>query len=85
MVHGSGSDPEAFLNAHQTKLLGGLAKSLSMAAAGEPLGGSIQIDNIVIKTESLDSNQDFKKAGQTLAEALNAAISKRGISVNTRR
>jgi hypothetical protein len=86
MVHGTKSKPEAFLNAEQTEMFGNLRDSLSKISF-EPsnISETVSIGNITISTQSMNNNQDFKKAGQSLAEAFNAAINRRGVSVNTKR
>jgi len=81
MVHGSKTSPEAFLNAEQTKLFSELRDVMSGTKMSS-LNSSVIIDKIEIRTDSMNSNQDFKSAGKTLAEEFNKAIKNRGINVN---
>jgi hypothetical protein len=86
MVHGTKTKPEAFLNSEQTEMFGNLRDTLSNINF-EPtnMSESISIGNITISTQSMNSNQDFRKAGQSIAEAFNSAINRRGVSINTKR
>lgn len=45
----------------------------------------VEIGEINIHTDHLDNNQDFAQAGETLAEAFDNAIRRRGINVNAKR
>jgi hypothetical protein len=67
-------------------MFGNLRDSLSKISF-EPssISETVSIGNISISTQSMNSNQDFKKAGQVLADAFNSAINRRGISVNTKK
>ena len=86
MVHGTSSSPEAFLNADQTALFANLRDILAkVAVGGDSIQSSINIENITIQTNQMNSNQDFKSAGETLAKAFNSAIKSRGINLNTKR
>ena len=84
MLHGSKSAPEAVLNPMQTEMFMGLRDALEKVSFN-PNGstGSVQIENISISTGSMNSNQDFKRAGETLAEAFRGAIQRKGITLNT--
>jgi hypothetical protein len=86
IVHGTKTKPEAFLNSEQTEMFGNLRDTLSNIDF-EPtnMSESISIGNITISTQSMNSNQDFRKAGQSIAEAFNSAINRRGVSINTKR
>ncbi|GEM_PF-6634739 len=85
MVHGTSSNPEAFLSAGQTELFANLRDILSKVAIDGKGGSSVVVENITIQTNKLNNNQDFKTAGVTLAEAFNTAISRRGLNMNTKR
>lgn len=49
------------------------------------LSSEINIENIEIKAENLNNNQDFNAAGKTLALAFQKAINSRGIPVNQKK
>lgn len=51
----------------------------------EEITNNITIGNIEIKTDHLDTNQDFNEAGNVLADALLGAIKRRGINTNARK
>lgn len=85
-VHGTSTRPEAFLSAQQTQLFANLRDTLQQSSSTKSNApGAFTIENITIQTESLNRNQDFKKAGGTLADAFSKAISRRGLPVNTKR
>jgi hypothetical protein len=83
MLHGSKSSPEAVLNPMQTEMFMGLRDALEKIIVNGDSNGAINIENISISTESMNSNQDFKQAGETLAESFRNAIQRKGITVNT--
>ena len=85
MLHGSSSAPEAVLNPQQTQMFMGLRDALSNISLEGEAGSSINIEEITIKTDSLNNNQDFNRAGEVLAEAFQSAISRRGVTINTKR
>ena len=85
LVHGTSSSPEAFLNADQTALFANLRDVLASMKVGSGASSSITIENITIQTTQLNNNQDFKSAGNALAEAFNSAINRRGLNLNTKR
>jgi hypothetical protein len=85
MVHGSRTSPEAVLNPEQTQMFMGLRDTLSNLSLDGSAGSSINIEGITIKTESMNNNQDFNRAGEVLAEAFQSAINRRGVTVNTKR
>jgi hypothetical protein len=85
MLHGSSTSPEAVLNPQQTQMFIGLRDALQGLAFESGNGSRVNIENIEIKTDSLNSNQDFVKAGETLANAFNSAIQRRGLIVNTKK
>jgi hypothetical protein len=85
MVHGSRTSPEAVLNPEQTQMFMGLRDTLSNLSLDGSSGSSINIEAITIKTESMNNNQDFNRAGEVLAEAFQSAINRRGVTVNTKR
>jgi hypothetical protein len=84
MLHGSKSSPEAVLNPMQTEMFMGLRDALEQVILNSDSNGNgINIENISISTESMNSNQDFKRAGETLAESFRNAIQRKGITLNT--
>lgn len=85
MLHGSRSAPEAVLTAEQTQMFMGLRDALSNISLDGEAGSSINIEEIIIKTDSLNNNQDFNRAGEALAEAFQGAINRRGVTINTKR
>lgn len=85
MLHGSRTSPEAVLNPEQTQMFMGLRDALSNISLDGEAGSSINIEEIVIKTDSLNNNQDFNRAGEALAEAFQGAINRRGVTINTKR
>lgn len=85
MVHGTLSNPEAFLNADQTALFANLRDVLASMKVGGGASTGITIENITIQTAQLNNNQDFKSAGNALAEAFSSAINRRGLNLNTKR
>ena len=83
MLHGSRSAPEAVLNPSQTQMFIGLRDALEKMNFSANNGGSVNIENISISTASLNNNQDFNRAGETLAEAFRNAIQRKGVTINT--
>lgn len=88
-VDGTPGSPEAFLNARQTEMFENLTHSLEkMYNNSSNVGhneGTINIESITIKTDELNTNQDFEKAGNTLANSLQNALRQRGIVTNLKR
>ena len=84
MLHGSPGRPEAVLSADQTVAFKKLAEGLNNNKNFSSSDG-VTIGNITIQTNSMNNNQDFKAAGRALAREFEAAISRRGIGVNTKR
>jgi len=85
MLHGSSSNPEAVLSAEQTQMFITLRDALGKITVGSGSSESIVIENIEIKTDKLNSTQDFDAAGKVLASAFSKAIKNRGITTNVRR
>lgn len=85
MVHGSSSKPEAFLNASQTEMFAALTSALGKISISGGNSENISIGNITIQTNQLNNKQDFRAAGETLAEAFSSAISRRGLLINAKR
>lgn len=83
MLHGSKSAPEAVLNPMQTEMFMGLRDALEKVSVDSNSSGNVNIEKIAISTESMNGNQDFKRAGETLAEAFKGAIQRKGITINT--
>jgi len=83
MLHGNSSSPEAVLNPMQTEMFIGLRDALEKITVDSNSTGNINIEKIAISTESMNTNQDFKRAGENLADAFNSAIQRRGITINT--
>ena len=84
MLHGSPGRPEAVLSADQTVAFKKMAEGLNNNKNFSSSDG-VTIGNITIQTNSMNNNQDFKAAGRVLAREFEAAISRRGIGVNTKR
>jgi len=82
-LHGSNSSPEAVLNPMQTEMFMGLRDALEKVSVDSNSTGNVNIEKIAISTESMNSNQDFKRAGESLAEAFKGAIQRKGITINT--
>ncbi len=84
MLHGSPTNPEAVLSPSQTEMFLGLRNALEKISVN-PNGtsGSVNIENISISTASLNNNQDFNRAGESLAESFRTAIQRKGITINT--
>lgn len=93
MVHGSSNRPESFLNADDTALLADVLNSLHAHVEGasnnisttEENNNSIVIDSINIKTEQLNTAQDFKNAGALLAQEFSKIIRSRGLNINVKK
>lgn len=85
MVHGSKTQPEAFLNAKQTELFANLRDILQKVNVDSNSSSGFVIENITIQTQELNKNQDFKKAGRTLADEFASAIKSRGLNLNVKR
>lgn len=85
MVHGSKTQPEAFLNAKQTELFANLRDMLQKVSVDSNSSSGFVIENITIQTQELNNNQDFKKAGRTLADEFASAIKSRGLNLNVKR
>ena len=84
-VDGTKSNPEAFLNAHQTAMFENLTASLekmynnnSDIANGSP----ITIENVTVNTNQLNNGQDWYASGGKLAQGLQDTLRKRGIVTN---
>ena len=92
-VHGTPSNPEAFLSARDTSNMRAMLDSLeanrqiNVAAPSDVDGAAnlIQIDEINIQTNELNTEQDFGNAGRALADEFAQAIQKRGINLNVKR
>lgn len=93
MVHGSPSSPEAFLSAQDTANIRALLDALAIGQTVdttrleniEGASNIIQIDEINIQTNELNTEQDFGNAGRALADEFAQAIQKRGINLNVKR
>jgi hypothetical protein len=85
MLHGSSTSPEAVLNPQQTQMFMGLRDALQGLSFDGAANATVNIENIEIKTDSLNNNQDFNRAGETLANAFNNAIQRRGLMINTKK
>ena len=93
MVHGSPSSPEAFLSAQDTTNIRALLDALAMGQTVDTssfngidnASNIIQIDEINIQTNELNTEQDFSNAGRALADEFAQAIQKRGINLNVKR
>jgi len=87
MVHGSKGEPEAFLNAEQTKIFKGLALSLQAAAkvrvpempgvsAPTISGDDIRISfgDVIVSVEKLDSGTDYDVLAERVQQAIAAKM-----------
>jgi hypothetical protein len=97
-VDGTKARPEAFLSADDTAHIRTMLDAFSIilnssvvdvdgAQATDSISNnnSVNIENITIKTDHLNNNQDFKTAGSTLAEEFAAVIRERGLNINVRK
>ena len=98
-VDGTKTRPEAFLSADDTAHIRTMLDAFSIILSSSVPNiehseitdsisnnnNSVNIENITIKTEHLNNNQDFKTAGTTLAEEFAAVIRERGLNVNVRK
>lgn len=92
-VHGTPSAPEAFLNARDTANVRALLDAIAIGQTVDTTGleniegasNIIQIDEINIQTNELNTEQDFNNAGRALADEFAQAIQKRGINLNVKR
>ena len=90
MVHGTITRPEAFLSADDNIMITNLLNILKSNLNGNRNldvedSNKILIENITIQTNQLNNNQDFRKAGNSLAEEFAKAIQKRGIPTNVKK
>ena len=91
LVHGTVTNPEAFLSAEDNVTIRTLLSVLNSVMDFNGTNDikdsekSIIIENIAIQTNQLNNNQDFKNAGKILAEEFAKAIQKRGISQNVKK
>ena len=89
MVHGTSSSPEAFLNSRQTAMFKNLTEVLERLYNNnsENINSSsnIQIDNITVQTNQLNSSQDWYAGGKQFAEGLQDILRQRGIVTNLKR
>ena len=87
-VDGSPGSPEAFLNSSQTRMFENLTLAIQKMYNNngyQGFNGNVSIENITIKTDELNSSQDFAKAGNVLASSLQEALRQRGIITNLKR
>lgn len=93
MVHGTTSNPEAFLDATDTRniqKLMDLLKSnfnlrLNPISSAYDKTNSFVIENITIETKELNNKQDWAESGKILAEEFAQAVQKRGININVKK
>ena len=95
MVHGTPSNPEAFLDAGDTKNMRALLNAIDFMmnspintqAQTESINtdNSVVIENINIQTNELNNQQDFRQSGQIFAEEFAKAIRQRGININVKK
>ena len=93
MVHGTPSQPEAFLNHSQTELFMQLAQGLEYFYT-KPHGirddkintpsNSVTIDNFTIAIDATLTDNNVQKTGYSLADALLDGLRRNGISTNMR-
>jgi len=58
---------------------------LSSSLVSGQNSSTITVENITIQTQQLNNNQDFKSAGNALAEAFSSAINRRGLNLNVKK
>lgn len=90
MLHGSKTRPERVLSAPQTELFEKMVMALEQKAQASKSSQfvtteGITIGQITITTPELNTNQDFRAAGTTFAQAFKDAIAERGININKKR
>lgn len=91
LVHGTVTNPEAFLSAEDNITIKTLLSVLNSIRGSNSSSDiledkeSIIIENITIQTSQLNDNQDFKAAGRILAEEFAKAARKRGINQNVKK
>lgn len=92
MVHGSSSQPEAFLNASQTALFSQLAKGLeafySISSGYKNStedNNSVVIENFTIAVDATLTDNNVQQTGESLADALLEGLRRTGVSVNMKK
>ena len=97
MVHGTPNKPEAFLNSKDTQNMRLLMDALNAVIknsfstsvlTNEEVDNehvAVNVENITIKTDELNNEQDFKNSGQILAEEFAKAIRQRGMNINVKK
>lgn len=92
MVHGSTSNPEAFLNASQTAMFAQLSKNLEAfyshsSGYNGPTddNNSVVIENFTIAVDATLTDSNVQQTGESLADALLEGLRRTGISVNMKK
>lgn len=81
MVHGSKSDPEAFLSSSDTKMMRGFLDSINMlvsvprmsggmSASSGGSNGYVEIENIIVQIETLGSDADYEEMARRVGKAI---------------
>ena len=81
MVHGSQSDPEAFLSSSDTRLMRGFLDSINtlvsvprmsggMDSASGGSNGYVEIENIIVQIETLGSDTDYEEMARRVGKAI---------------
>ena len=97
-VDGTKANPEAFLNATDTKLIRNMLDVLMFNLekpdynwnfetdkTSEYNESSVVIENITIQAQQLNTKQDFRGAGTELAREFSKIIQERGLNVNVKK
>ena len=93
MVHGSSSQPEAFLNANQTALFSKLASNLELfytkaspyANNDANHSNNVVIENFTVAVDATLTDHNVQQTGESLADALLEGLRRTGISVNMKK
>ena len=93
MVHGSSSQPEAFLNANQTALFSKLASNLELfytkaspyANNDANHSNNVVIENFTVAVDATLTDRNVQQTGESLADALLEGLRRTGISVNMKK
>lgn len=93
MLHGSKQNPEAVLSAEQTSLIQNFLSALQASQTVSTKGGysldgtssNVVIENLEIRPNQLNNNQDWQEAAGLFAETFNNIIRRGGLNVNVKK